>query len=170
MFNIDMIIFSRPPHRSASWRRQVAPRRGQLVQGRAMALSTWPLNQCLLADDNYWCYWYYIPISYDIICIYMYWCFSRLPTCFCWYKCSTFINFPNLLAIYDELRPQIYLFIDNTGTGAAPLGHPGELGAYPLAMTNSLLWYRWPIYRWFTHCKWWFLIVMLVYQRVRPLL
>ena len=104
-----------------------------------------------------------------IICIYMYWCFSRLPTCFCWYKCSTFINFPNLLAIYDELRPQIYLFIDNTGTGAAPLGHPGQLGAYPLVMTNSLLWYRWPIYRWFTHYTWWFSIVMLVYQRVRSL-
>ena len=37
---------------------------------------------------------------------------------------------------------------------------------YPLVMTNSLPWYRWPIYRWFIYQKWWFSIAMLNNQRV----
>ena len=31
---------------------------------------------------------------------------------------------------------------------------------------NGIMMVKWSIYRWFTHEKWWFSIVMLVYQRV----
>ena len=39
-----------------------------------------------------------------------------------------------------------------------------NLPSYPLVNEHS--YWKWPIYSWFTYCKWWFSIAMLVYQRV----
>jgi hypothetical protein len=33
---------------------------------------------------------------------------------------------------------------------------------------STVCYWKWPIYSGFTHWKWWFSIVMLVYQRVNP--
>ena len=50
-------------------------------------------------------------------------------------------------------------------TGEVQIDRSSKKTPYPLVMSTVCYW-TWPIYSWFTYWRWWFSIVMLVYQSV----
>ena len=90
-------------------------------------------------------------------------------------KMDCFFPYPNRIRLLtDRLQVPRHNPLGDTERSATcdPMAVMGTawrrgLQIYPLVMTNSSPW-KITIYSGFSHWKWWFSIVMLVYQRVKP--